>query len=774
MYRLKFTSPGALLIIAISLAGGILLLDQFFLRTYVDGQKNAALREQAGKAEQAVRQVIASDINLLANICVMSSCAKEITAAVESDNAADGFAAYAQKAFVGPNISVAWLSAPDGRVFASWSMPSEGIRPEEIQASGGKAIGADGTKTSMTGLMRLANLTAMYARHPIVSVETGSVLGYLTVTRLLDSQEMARIGMTIGGNLVLTRAESLPPAVLADASASHAVWPMGDDRLAVAWLAVDPAGRTLGYFRADMPVTQVYGQAAVARRIILIVLALSMGLVMLIVTGTHMLIAGPVVRLLKRLQQFDNGATLTDLTRDLHGEPLMLARKLESAFEKLAHMSKTDQLTGLANRRHFQEVLECFYHQSRRYNRPLSLIVLDVDFFKAVNDTVGHQAGDEVLCRVAQAIQNACRKADMPVRLGGDEFAVLLPETFSDDAESVARRILDEVSKEPVSVKGVSLNLTISIGIADLNAGEISTPDAMIAMADRALYAAKETGRNRVCLAHDLNGISLKGLDQKNRKVDVLCRKLAGLDTRFKDLFLQAVEEVVQVLEQRDPNMADHARKVQHYAVLITQEMGLPARVIKHVQIAAMLHDIGMLVLPDSVLLAPGTLDSDKTQSLVRHPLLSVRIMEGMEFLEQEIPAVRYHHERFDGKGYPEGLSGMSIPLTARILAVADTFDAMTSQRTFRPAKSRQEALRELKAVAGTQLDPAVVDAFLAVADRMGETLMELPRADHESRWREEIRKAASTPDASAPKAEATPASATALAVPASPAATKA
>ena len=139
---------------------------------------------------------------------------------------------------------------------------------------------------------------------------------------------------------------------------------------------------------------------------------------------------------------------------------------------------------------------------------------------------------------------------------------------------------------------------------------------------------------------------------------------------------------------------------------------------------AGMLHDIGMLAMPDTLLLCPGVLDEQQTRLMRRHPLLSVQMMEGMEFLEQEIPAVRYHHERYDGQGYPEGLAGAAIPLTARILAVADSFVAMTSPRTFRAAKTCQEAVAELELAAGTQFDPNVVDAFIAMARRLGDELM--------------------------------------------------
>ncbi|MEI7837715.1 MAG: HD domain-containing phosphohydrolase, partial [Planctomycetota bacterium] len=170
------------------------------------------------------------------------------------------------------------------------------------------------------------------------------------------------------------------------------------------------------------------------------------------------------------------------------------------------------------------------------------------------------------------------------------------------------------------------------------------------------------------------------------------------------------------MLEERDPYMVSHALKVKHVGVLIAKEMELPERILNRVEIAGILHDIGMLALPDSILLCPGELDEHQWQAMRRHPLLSVRIMEGMEFLEQEIPTVRYHHERYDGKGYPEGISGATIPLTARILAVAEAFVGMTSPRCFRAPRPLQQAVAELIAAAGTQFDPVIVEAFQTLA----------------------------------------------------------
>ena len=710
--RLKLTSPGALLILAICLTGVILLLDSFVLNPYVSAQRDSTLRDQARRIEQAAGAMIATHESHLQDLA--SAIGRQH--ALNEQVGAEAITDLASGILENTHARYAWVQTSDG-VASSW------VHPQGDTSIASEFHEASSRAMKDTGLMKIGSYPAIFARK-VLTLPQGE--GYLYIASPLNSMVLDVVGDSVGARISLLDAGAIPPG--------KATWGDGNDRLMFAWVATDTSGQSLGYFKAEIEASRIYAQAGAARRIVLIILSLSVGLVMLVIMGIHILIAGPVVRLLKRLQQLENGEkSSAPLTRDLHGEPLVIARRLESAFERLAIMSKTDQLTGLANRRHFSEVLNCFYHQSRRYNRPMSVIMLDLDYFKVINDSAGHQAGDEAIRFFANCIENACRKADLPARFGGDEFAILLPETCSADAMQVAKRILRSVSDQPFAYGEMNFTLTASIGVADLNAGMIDNPEMMVSLADQALYAAKETGRNRAVLADEASG---ETSSNDGRKVEMVCRKLAGLDTQFKKMFLHAIEDVVEVLEQRDPNMAEHASKVQRYACLIATEMGLPERVVQRIEVAAMLHDIGMLAMPDSLLLKPGPLNEEQTKRMRRHPLLSVRMMEGMEFLEQEIPAVRYHHERFDGKGYPEGLSGERIPLTARVLTVADVFDALTSKRTYRQPISCRQALDEISRMSGTQFDPNVVDALVAAAARIGKEFTDFPPRREPSGWR--------------------------------------
>ncbi|MBS3734425.1 MAG: diguanylate cyclase [Phycisphaerae bacterium] len=719
----KLTSLGILLIAVVVCAGGIFLLHHFTLQPYVEAEQQAGFRQQAIRTERAARAVLRTQREALSRAC-------EGWAAAPAWRRADGeatktpFEAFAQDVLFPAAVDLAWLTGPDGAVRSRWLRKPDVDRLAALDGMATRAASALPAASS-DGLVKIGSEVALVAGRAIPTRD-GEVAARLWVGRYLDAGMLDTLSAAVGAPIVRVAGRHLPPGINPEPNAPHALWTADGDALAVAWALQGVDGQKLGYLRADVSVAHARRQADLARRNARIVLALSVGLCALVIVGVHVLIAGPVFRLLHRVQRLESGEeNVSELTRDLHGEPRVLAGRLESTFEKLASMSKKDQLTQLSNRAHFEQVFSAFYHQARRYNRPLSLIILDIDFFKAVNDAGGHQAGDELLKSVAASIERICRKADLSARLGGDEFAVLLPETSSDNAAVFAERLRCEICAQSVWIRGMEANVTASVGIADLNAGEIDSPDAMQSLADRAMYVAKDQGRNRVFQACDLDEGALACGEGFGGDIDVLSKKLVGLDTQFKEMFVEGLEEVMEILAHRDRHMVAHARKVQRYAIQIAEEMELPDRVIKRLRIGAILHDIGMLAMPDSVLLCQGELDEDQLRLMRRHPLLSVRIMERMEFLEQEIPTVRYHHEHVDGSGYPEGLVGAAIPLTARIISVADAFDAMTSPRTFRSAKSVTAALGELRGGAGAQFDPAVVEAFVAVAGRLGDKLVE-------------------------------------------------
>jgi len=717
---MKLTSPTILLLLAAVATAGIFITDAVFLRPRVFEQERDALQNEANQTRSQVMLALAARQDALNQVvATMANWAGSGHVQTDGTDAEDRFALWSNKAVSDLDLDMVWLADSKGAITSRWSRPGNSLVPSSIPSI------PDDVPTGLLILPKCGPV--VFARRALPKDPQNRELWVVT---LIEASVLTSLWNTSGGELALVpwqgslRAD--PEAVQID---TNAQWVSSENRLSVSWLVYGPNRKVIAFFRASQPVPYIRLQAATARRMVLIILSMSMSLACLVIVGAHILITGPVIRLLRRLQDIDQleSKSTNNLTRGLHGEPLMLAKKLQGAFQDLAHISKTDELTGLANRRHFEEVLSAFFHQATRYRRPMSLVTIDIDFFKAVNDAGGHLLGDELLKTVARAILQACRKADLPARIGGDEFAILLPETVASDAAAVAERIRHLVAAETTSSDELQLNVTLSIGVADLSSKDIKTHADMVNRADKALYAAKERGRNCIVEFDAITGTP-KALSGTGASKNSLQKKLAGLDSRFKDVFLHAVQEIVDLIERRDHYMRDHVQKVQRYVVLISREMGLPDALIQRLEISAMLHDIGMLSLPDSILLCPNELTPEQTKVMQEHPLQAVEMMQGMEFLDQEIPAVRSHHEYFDGSGYPDGLAGAEIPLTARILAVGDSFDAMTSPRTFREAHTPVEALEEIRRGAGVQFDPAVVSAFLKVAAQLGDRLVISPR----------------------------------------------
>ena len=704
MGTLRLTSPGILLILAVIAAGSIFLLDSLYLAPQMTQLQLDALREQAIQADELVRQSLRGQQERLRRaqrVAVDEGLFDEEPDSLRRLGAISG-------------ATHLWLTDADGQIrrLVRTDVADTPDAPDHKGLSDVAAAVLADAHGHTEGLIAVGKTVLVFIR--------------------ADEQfwMAAPLEAVLPEPVALVR-DRLPPtgALDPDNNTYSLWWVETDEILGVGWDAVDAAGNSLGYFQTELPVRHVHRQAVAARQMVLVVLGLAVALAALVILGAHILIAGPIYRLLQRLKDIQYGDTAPEgLTHNLHGEPLVLARRLQSAFDKLAEMSRTDDLTGLANRRHFGQVLDAFYTQARRYNRPLSLIVLDIDFFKTVNDTGGHQAGDELLRAFAKVLTDACRQADLPARLGGDEFAVLLPETTAQEAEAVGRRICDSVTKQDVLAANVEIQITVSAGLTDLNVTTVDSPDTMLAAADRALYEAKDRGRSCLVRAHELEGLEWVG-QEGDRRVNRLQKTLVGLDSEFKSIFVRAMSEVVDVFETRGPHMADHARRTQGYGAALATEMGLPESAVGHIQIASMLHDVGMLVLPDAVLLRTEPLTADQVKILRQHPLISVRIMERMQFLEQEIPAVRYHHERYDGTGYPEGLAGAAIPLAARILSVVDAYDAMMSVRPWREPMSQDQALQELRNQAGKQFDRAVVETFVTLANRHGEAFARFAEA---------------------------------------------
>jgi diguanylate cyclase (GGDEF)-like protein/putative nucleotidyltransferase with HDIG domain len=385
------------------------------------------------------------------------------------------------------------------------------------------------------------------------------------------------------------------------------------------------------------------------------------------------------------------------LAAALAGPLLAIALYQRSVHRELeaVRLALTDPLTGLGNHRSFQERLQHDLEAAEIGNTNLSLCLLDIDNFKEINDRHGHPVGDRVLAHVARRL----RQNGEAFRLGGDEFALLLTGRSGEDAAAVAEAVLHRVAMG-AGVRGV--DVTLSAGVAEYPQYGVERNE-LLRVADEAMYRAKEEGKNQVRIYRPDSG-ELTQL-----------RKLA--EGRDRSARLRAASSLAHAVDGRDAYTGRHSYMVGELAGRIAKRMGLPREEIELARLAGRLHDIGKLAIPEEILRKPGPLNDPERLVLERHPQIGFRMLESLG-IEPVATWVLHHHERWDGRGYPDGLSEGEIPLGSRILFVADAYDAMTSDRVYRPKLSHEEAIAELERCAGAQFDPAVVQVVLEGLER--------------------------------------------------------
>jgi diguanylate cyclase (GGDEF)-like protein/putative nucleotidyltransferase with HDIG domain len=360
----------------------------------------------------------------------------------------------------------------------------------------------------------------------------------------------------------------------------------------------------------------------------------------------------------------------------------------------LATIALRDPLTGIFNHRYFQEELDREIERSRREGTIFSVIVIDIDEFAILNNTLGHQAGDGVLMKFGELLASAARRYDTPARLGGDEFGLVLPGADADEAFRLAQRLRESCSS---AYKG-GFEVTFSAGIAEFPAhGE--TKEELLRKADTALYWAKYNGKNMATVYDE--GLRFLSPDERIEKIK-------------EQAYLNTVKALASAVDTRDQYTQFHSRNVAVLSSLLAQKLGLPKEEVKMVEIAALLHDVGKIGITDNILKKDGPLDETEMAEIREHPVLAARILNSGN-LRKLVPWIRSHHERWDGSGYPDGLAGTDIPLQSRIIAVCDAYDAMVSERHYRGALDRETALAIIESEAGKQFDPDIARAFVAM-----------------------------------------------------------
>lgn len=374
-----------------------------------------------------------------------------------------------------------------------------------------------------------------------------------------------------------------------------------------------------------------------------------------------------------------------------------VARELDRALREQERLAVTDGLTELYNRRFFEEVLRLEAERATRAQEPMSVLVLDLDHFKRVNDTHGHEAGDAVLQQVARRLTLAIRPSDVLARYGDEEFVVLLPGADVEVAQEVAERVRRSIGEQPFALPhrqgdGSGLRVTASLRGA-AHPAHTTRPEELIRVADRALYAAKAAGRDRSCMG------------EPGAQDPVGAGQAAAVTL---------LERVADLLDERQ-GPDEHSAAVGRWAGVLADALGLPAAQRQRLQLAGRFHDIGKLGVPDAILQKPGPLDEAEWTVMRAHTAVGARLLDGLPEFDGVAQVVFDHHERPDGRGYPRALHGAAVSLEVRVVSVCDAWAAMRARRHYGSPLTREDARRELESGRGTQFDAGVVDTFLAL-----------------------------------------------------------
>ena len=411
----------------------------------------------------------------------------------------------------------------------------------------------------------------------------------------------------------------------------------------------------------------------------------------------------------------EDGPLIGAVTR-LHRELRRIQGQLKGAESQLARRREpspdagADPLTGLANRSAVLLALQRELERAGRFGTSLALALVDIERFREINRAAGQQAGDALLRQLADLLRHLTRAVDTVGRYGNDVYAVVLPNETLAGALAAANRWRRTIIEQAFHVPDLSTPVSVTVGIVGYPEDNVGAAEDMLRAAEAALEFAKASRERTVAAFRDLS--QDRAPDLQTRQIEDLAHQVRDLLHRSRSACLDSIWAMVRAIEARDGYTGRHSLNVHRLAVLLARYQNLSAPQIETLAHAAMLHDIGKIGIPDTILTQAGPLSAEQWQVIRTHPAVGCRILSQAAFLRGTVPAIRHHHEHYDGRGYPDGLAGAAIPKAARILNLTDAFDAMTNRRIYRPAMDPDDAIAEIRRCQGSQFDPDVADCF--------------------------------------------------------------
>ncbi len=410
---------------------------------------------------------------------------------------------------------------------------------------------------------------------------------------------------------------------------------------------------------------------------------------------------------------------------NMYAQQIELAITIANLFEKVKEQAVTDGLTGLYNRRYFEEYLKKEVIRSLRVNQPFSVIGLDLDYLKKINDTYGHTSGDLAIKTIAEVLKSNARSIDTAARMGGEEFNIILPGVGSEGAMIAAERIRKTIEETPIETIG---HITASIGVATFLEHSDNIED-ILELTDQAMYLSKRNGRNQVTLAKPMDETSWQEL-AVSAFLDIINKKKIPLSEDFRNELSskllssttqsEVLYSVADLLTQTYNSMhiQGGVKLKVLTAVSLAKRFDLSKEEIDNLKIAMLLYDIGNLLLPPNLFKKTEPLTPEDKQLIQEHPILAVReILNPITYIQDVIPIIESHHENWDGTGYPAKLSHDEIPMTSQIVLIVDAFFALIEQRPYRDKLEPPQALEVIKKDAGIKWNKTLVDEFVALIE---------------------------------------------------------
>ena len=411
----------------------------------------------------------------------------------------------------------------------------------------------------------------------------------------------------------------------------------------------------------------------------------------------------------------------------LFANQIELAITVAGLFEEVKKQAITDPLTGIYNRRYFEDNIVKEAERSLRLKQPFSVISMDLDYLKRINDTHGHQFGDLAIRTIANVLKKEARSIDIPARIGGEEFNLLLPGVDSKGATIAAERIRKSIENQVLDTIG---GITASIGVATF-LEHSDRIDELIELADQAMYKAKVNGRNQVQIAQMQNEVDWQKVAIETF-VDILAKKRIPVNNEVAISVMQKLQaistsdknsneilySVVDIISQSYNKMykTGTTKSKLILAVLLAKKLELPENEIDKLKLAILLYDIGNIMVPEEIFNKKEPLTDEEKDIIRKHPIIAAReILKPISNIQDIIPIIENHHENWDGKGYPSNKAGIEIPITSQIVLLVDAFYAMTQDRPYRQAYTIEEVLKIIEGEAGQRWNEKLVEDFVTV-----------------------------------------------------------